>query len=139
MVQRLAVSRQGGKGRNIQTLTGFAAKRQLKIPTFPPQPPKRANLPKRRFLCIPQHLVFFLSIYTSCQIPIFYVATLTNMGSSRKSLLDYSATSRTILTCVMRKLLKRSSFLSKGDLAARILDFIAYYQWQDSKIFQVDL
>ena len=28
---------------------------------------------------------------------------------------------------LMRKLLKRSSFKSEGDLAAKILDFIAYY------------
>ena len=28
---------------------------------------------------------------------------------------------------LMRKLLKRSSFNSKGDLAVKILDFIAYY------------
>ena len=37
---------------------------------------------------------------------------------------------------LMRKLLKRSSFLSKGDLAAKILDFIAYYNDKMAKPFK---
>ena len=37
---------------------------------------------------------------------------------------------------LMRKLLKRSSFLSKGDLAAKILDFIAYYNENMAKSFK---
>ena len=37
---------------------------------------------------------------------------------------------------LMRKLLKRSSFLSLGDLAAKILDFIAYYNDKMAKPFK---
>ncbi len=37
---------------------------------------------------------------------------------------------------LMRKLLKRSSFLSEGDLAAKILDFIAYYNDKMAKPFK---
>ena len=37
---------------------------------------------------------------------------------------------------LMRKLLKRSSFLSQGDLAAKILDFIAYYNDKMAKPFK---
>ena len=37
---------------------------------------------------------------------------------------------------LMRKLLKRSSFLSKGDKAAKILDFIAYYNDKMAKPFK---
>ena len=37
---------------------------------------------------------------------------------------------------LMRKLLKRSSFLSQGDLAAKILDFIAYYNDKLAKPFK---
>ena len=37
---------------------------------------------------------------------------------------------------LMRKLLKRSSFLSEGELAAKILDFIAYYNDKMAKPFQ---
>ena len=37
---------------------------------------------------------------------------------------------------LMRKLLKRSSFNSKGDLAAKILDFIAYYNDKMAKPFK---
>ena len=37
---------------------------------------------------------------------------------------------------VARKLLKRSSFLSEGDLAAKILDFIAYYNDKMAKPFK---
>jgi hypothetical protein len=37
---------------------------------------------------------------------------------------------------LMRKLLKRSNFLSTGDLAAKILDFIAYYNDKIAKPFQ---
>ena len=37
---------------------------------------------------------------------------------------------------LMRKLLKRSSFLSPGDLAAKILDFIAYYNDKMAKPFK---
>ncbi len=37
---------------------------------------------------------------------------------------------------LMRKLLKRSSFNSKGDLAAKILDFIAYYNNKMAKPFK---
>ena len=37
---------------------------------------------------------------------------------------------------LMRKLLKRSSFLSEGDLAAKILDFIAYYNDNMAKPFK---
>jgi hypothetical protein len=37
---------------------------------------------------------------------------------------------------LMRKLLKRSSFLSEGDLAAKILDFIAYYNDKMTKPFK---
>ena len=36
----------------------------------------------------------------------------------------------------MRKLLKRSSFNSEGDLAAKILDFIAYYSDTMAKLFK---
>ena len=36
----------------------------------------------------------------------------------------------------MRKLLKRSSFQSLGDLAAKILDFIAYYNDKMAKPFK---
>ncbi|MDJ0900265.1 MAG: IS3 family transposase [Xenococcus sp. MO_188.B8] len=35
-----------------------------------------------------------------------------------------------------RKLLKRSSFLSQGDLAAKIFDFIAYYNDKMAKPFK---
>lgn len=37
---------------------------------------------------------------------------------------------------LMRKLLKRSSFLSEGDLAVKILDFIAYYNDKMAKPFK---
>jgi hypothetical protein len=37
---------------------------------------------------------------------------------------------------LMRKLLKRSSFTSKGDLASKILDFIAYYNDKIAKPFK---
>jgi hypothetical protein len=37
---------------------------------------------------------------------------------------------------LMRKLLKRSSFDSEGDLAAKILDFIAYYNDKIAKPFK---
>jgi len=37
---------------------------------------------------------------------------------------------------LMRKLLKRSSFLSEGDLGAKILDFIAYYNDKMAKPFK---
>jgi hypothetical protein len=37
---------------------------------------------------------------------------------------------------LVRKLLKRSSFLSEGDLAAKILDFIAYYNDKMAKPFK---
>ena len=37
---------------------------------------------------------------------------------------------------LMRKLLKRSSFLSEGDLAAKILDFVAYYNDRIAKPFK---
>ena len=37
---------------------------------------------------------------------------------------------------LMRKLLKRSSFLSEGDLATKILDFIAYYNHKMAKPFK---
>ena len=37
---------------------------------------------------------------------------------------------------IARKLLKRSSFLSEGDLAAKILDFIAYYNDKMAKPFK---
>ena len=37
---------------------------------------------------------------------------------------------------LMRKLLKRSSFNSKGDLAIKILDFIAYYNDKMAKPFK---
>lgn len=37
---------------------------------------------------------------------------------------------------LMRKLLKRSSFLSEGDLASKILDFIAYYNDKMAKPFK---
>lgn len=37
---------------------------------------------------------------------------------------------------LMRKLLKRSSFNSKGDLAAKILDFVAYYNNKMAKPFK---
>ena len=37
---------------------------------------------------------------------------------------------------LMRKLLKRGSFISQGDLAAKILDFIAYYNDKMAKPFK---
>ena len=37
---------------------------------------------------------------------------------------------------LMRKLLKRSSFLSEGDLATKILDFIAHYNDKIAKPFK---
>ena len=37
---------------------------------------------------------------------------------------------------LMRKLLKRGSFMSQGDLAAKILDFIAYYNDKMAKPFK---
>ncbi len=37
---------------------------------------------------------------------------------------------------LMRKLLKRSSFVSEGDLASKILDFIAYYNDKMAKPFR---
>ena len=37
---------------------------------------------------------------------------------------------------LMRKLLKRGSFLSQGDLAAKIFDFIAYYNDKMAKPFK---
>jgi hypothetical protein len=37
---------------------------------------------------------------------------------------------------LMRKLLKRSSFNSQGDLATKILDFIAYYNDKMAKPFK---
>jgi hypothetical protein len=37
---------------------------------------------------------------------------------------------------LMRKLLKRGSFLSQGDLATKIFDFIAYYNDKMAKPFK---